>query len=78
MRQKKTKEGEERESFALSLCVARTKNILKISHKGQKRRKKASFQGRKYSLFSLCSLCSQGGRASSLPRRRRRHHQPSM
>ena len=67
-----------RESFALSLCVPRTKNILKISHKGQKRRKKASFQGRKYSLFSLCSLCSQGGRASSLPRRRRRHHQPSM
>ena len=56
MRQKKTKEGGERESFALSLCVARTKNILKISHKGQKRRrKKASFQGEEniLSLFSL-------------------------
>lgn len=47
----KTKEGGERESFALSLC--REKISLKISHKGQKRRKKASFQGRKYSLSVL-------------------------
>jgi hypothetical protein len=52
MRRQRQKKGES-ESFALSLCREQ-KISLKISHKGQKRRKKASFhQGRKYSLSVL-------------------------
>lgn len=54
MRRQRQKKGES-ESFALSLCREQ-KISLKISHKGQKRRrKKASFQGEEniLSLFSL-------------------------
>ena len=69
---KRTKEGGERESFALSLCREHPKISLKISHKGAKKKKKRK------KIFSLCAPCSQGGRASSLRRRRRRHHQPSL
>jgi hypothetical protein len=56
MRRQRQKKGE-RESFALSWGGCREQKIsLKISHKGQKRRrKKASFQGEEniLSLFSL-------------------------
>jgi hypothetical protein len=52
---KKTKEGGEREFCSLSLPPREQKISLKISHKGQKIRKKASFQGEEniLSLFSL-------------------------
>ena len=75
----KTKEGGERESFALSLGggVANKKYLWKYLTKGKKEEeKKHPFKGKK--IFSLCSLCLKGGRASSLLHRRRRHHQPSL
>ena len=78
MRRQRQKKGE-RESFALSLGggVANKKYLWKYLTKGKKEEeKKHPFKGKK--IFSLCSLCLKGGRASSLLHRRRRHHQPSL
>lgn len=65
----KTKEGGERAFCSLSL--SRTKNIFENISQRAKKKKKSILSRKK--IFSLCSLCLKGGRASSLLHRRRRH-----
>ena len=72
----KTKEGG-RARVLLSLSLSRTKNIFENISQRAKKKKKSILSSRK-KIFSLCSLCLKGGRASSLLHRRRRRHQPSL
>ena len=57
MRQKKTKEGGERERVLLSLFVSRTKNIFEnISQRAKKKKKSILSRQKIFSLLSLFSL----------------------